>query len=176
MIQKILFGESATTKIAAIFDTESAAATAAATLHAETGIQAVQLRLVKPHDKGYSKKLEPEIRGIARTAVRAHLSLGLAGTLVGLIAWGLAYFSGLPAIVSSPQKSAIAFIFLATIAGMLLGGLVTARPDHQIVIQRVRDATQQGQWSLVVHPRSTKQREAAMQVLTRLGPEIVHTL
>lgn len=176
MIKKLLFGESATSKIAAIFDTESAAAAAAATLHAETGIQAAQLRLIKPHDNAYSKRLEPESRGIARTAVRAHLSLGLTGGLVGLIAWGLAYMSGLGIITSSPQSSAIAFVFFGAIAGMLLGGLITARPDHQVVIQRVREATQQGQWSLVVHPRSAKQREASMEVLTRLGPEIVHTL
>ncbi|AEC20036.1 hypothetical protein PT7_1496 [Pusillimonas sp. T7-7] len=175
-MKKLLFGESATTKIAAIFDTESAAAAAAATLHAETGIQAAQLRLIKPHDKGYSKRLEPESRGIARTAVRAHLSLGLAGGLIGLIAWGLAYLSGWGIITSSSQGSAIAFIFFSAIAGMLLGGLITARPDHQMVIQRVRDATQQGQWSLVVHPRSPKQRRATMNVLTRLGPEIVHSL
>ena len=176
MLRKLLFGERATTKIAAIFDTESAAATAAAALHAETGIQAGQLRLIKPHDQGYAKKLEPEISGIARTALRAHSSLGLACALVGLIAWGLAYASGMPTIVSSPRTSAIAFIFLATIAGMLLGGLVTARPDHQIVIQRVHDANQAGQWSLLVHPRSTRQSDAAIEVLNRLGPEVVRSL
>ncbi|NYT57371.1 hypothetical protein H0A65_00380 [Alcaligenaceae bacterium] len=176
MLRNLLFGESASTKIAAIFDTESAAATAAAALHAETGIQAGQLRLIKPHDQGYAKKLEPEITGIARTALRAHSSLGLAGAVIGLVAWGLAYVSGLPTITSSPVASAIAFIFLAAIAGMLLGGLITARPDHQIVIQRVHDANKAGQWSLLVHPRSSKQCDAAMDVLTRLGPEIVRSL
>src|SRR3546814_18033960 len=103
MSKKLLFGESATTKIAAIFDTESAAAAAAATLHAETGIQAAQLRLIKPHDKGYSKRLEPESRGIARTAVRAHLSLGLAGGLLGLLAWGLSFMRGWGLITPSSK-------------------------------------------------------------------------
>jgi len=172
----MLFGERATTKVAAIFNTESAAASAAATLHAETGIQAAQLRLIKPHEKDYSKKLEPETRGVARTAVRAHLGLGLAGALIGLIAWSLVYASGLPAVVSSPKTSVIAFIFFAAVAGMLLGGLITARPDHQIVIQRVQSATQEGQWSLVVHPRTPKQCDAVLAVLMRLGPEIVRSI
>ncbi|MGB6103592.1 MAG: hypothetical protein WBF88_07055 [Pusillimonas sp.] len=176
MAWQTLFGERATTKIAAIFDTESGAASAAATLHAETGIQAAQLRLIKPHDKSYSKKLEPETRGIARTAIRAHLGLGLAGALLGLIAWSLLYASEMPAIASTPQGSAIAFVFFAAIAGMLLGGLITARPDHQLVIQRVHSATQDGLWALVVHPRSPKQCDAALAVLTRLGPEIVRSI
>ncbi|MGB3288020.1 MAG: hypothetical protein WBA83_01970 [Burkholderiaceae bacterium] len=171
-----LFGELATTKIAAIFDTESGAASAAATLHSTIGLHTTQLRLIKPYEKGYSRKLEPEPRGIARTAVRAHLILGAAGLLAGAVLWWLLYAFQIPAIVSLPKSSAGAILFFSAIGGMLLGGLVTARPDHQLVIQRVRDATQSGHWSLVVHPRNPSQCDAVMSALQRLGPEIVRSI
>lgn len=171
-----LFGEQATTKIAAIFETETEAASAAATLHASAGLHTTQLRLIKPYEKEYSKKLEPESRGIVRTAVRAHLILGAAGAVVGAALWALLYAIGLPAIVSSPQASAGAILFFSIIGGMLLGGLVTARPDHQIVIQRVGEATQAGRWSLVAHPRNPRQCDAVMAALKGSGSEIVRSV
>ncbi|MFW7343554.1 hypothetical protein V0R37_18675 [Pollutimonas sp. H1-120] len=176
MTWQALFGEQATTKIAAIFETEKEAASAAATLHSSAGLHTAQLRLVKPYEKEYSRKLEPESRGIARTAVRAHLILGAAGAVAGAAIWALLYIIELPAIVSSPRASAGAILFLAIIGGMLLGGLVTARPDHQIVIQRVGEATQAGRWSLVVHPRSPRQCDAVMAALKGLGSEIVRSV
>src|SRR5690606_39005817 len=93
MVWKKLFGEHATSKIVAIFDTESAAATAAATLHANAKLQSTQLRMVKPHEKHFEKKLEPETRGVARTALRAHLILGVLGFIVGLVVWAALYYS-----------------------------------------------------------------------------------
>src|SRR3546814_8321552 len=134
MAWQTLFSDLATTKIAAIFENEAAAASAAAALHSTTDLQATQLRLVRPHEKDYSKKLEPESHGIARTALRAHLILGVAGAVIGIAAWGLMYAMDLPAIVSSPQASAGAIIFFSAIGGLLLGGLVTAKPDTPLVI------------------------------------------
>lgn len=175
MAWQSLFGERATTKIAAIFDTESAAATAAASIHS-TGLQATQLRMVKPYEKEFSRKLEPETKGFARTAVRAHTILGAAGVVAGALFWWLLHAYGVPAVVSSPWFSAGAIIFFAAIGGMLLGGLVTARPDHQLVIQRVQTATKEGRWSLVIHPRSAKQCDAVMEVLSDLKAEVVRSI
>src|SRR3546814_15520454 len=100
---------------------------------------------------------------MALTALREHRILGLAGAVSGIAAWCLMYAMDLPAIVSSPQASAGAIIFFAAIGGMLLGGLVTARPDHQIVIQRVQEATQAGCWSLVVQIGRASCRERVCQ-------------
>jgi hypothetical protein len=176
MTWQALFGEMATTKIAATFETEAAAASAVATLHSSTGLHTAQLQLIKPYEKEYSKKLEPETRGILRTALRTHLILGAVGAVVGALVWGLLYANGLPTIVSSPQASAVAFVFFSAVGGMLLGGLITSRPDHQIVIQRVQEATQTGRWSLVVHPRNPRQCDAAMAVLKKLDPHMVRSI
>jgi hypothetical protein len=176
MVWHVLFGERATTKIAAIFDSEQGAATVATKLHAGAGLQAAQIRLVKPYEKDYAKKLEPETRGIVRTALRAHLVLGAAGLLLGVAAWTLMYFAGIAAVVSSPIASLIACAVFASIAGMLLGGLVTARPDHQLVIQRVHTATQDGKWSLLVHPRTPKQCDEVMAALSDARAEVVRSI
>jgi len=39
----------------------------------------------------------------------------------------------------------------------LIGGLLTARPDHAWVIATVRRAVRQGRWAVVVHPLSQQQ-------------------
>ena len=39
----------------------------------------------------------------------------------------------------------------------LLGGFLTLRPDHLMVIQGVKEAKRQGRWSLIVHSRNATQ-------------------
>ncbi len=176
MVWQKLFGEKATTKIAAFFDTEDQLDTVAATLRARAQLQAGQLRTVRPGEHDFGRKLEPEGRGITRTAIRSHLILGLAGLAVGFIAWLALYLAGVTAIISSPGFGAGAFLFFGAIAGLLLGGLITARPDHQLVIQPVRTASEEGRWSLIVHPTDPQQCDAVMQVLEDQGVEAVRTV
>lgn len=171
-----LFGERATTKIAGVFESESAAHAAADSLKSTVGLQSTQVLLVDPQEKDYAKKLEPEPQGIARTAMRAHIMLGLAGFVAGILVWSGLYAADLPAILSSPGLSAMAVIFLCTIAGLLLGGLVTSRPDHQVVIHRVRKAAEEGHWSLIVHPRTARECDAVMVELTALRADVVRTI
>ncbi|MBB5217127.1 hypothetical protein [Parapusillimonas granuli] len=176
MVWNVLFGERSTTKIAAIFDTEQGAATAAAAIHSSAGLQAAQIRLVKPYEKDYAKKIEPETQGIVRTALRAHLVLGAAGAVVGFFGWGLLYLAGIIAVTATPLGSLGVFIFFGAIAGMLLGGLVTARPDHQLVIQRVQTATQEGKWTLLIHPRTPRQCDQVMAALSGVEAEVTRSV
>ncbi len=171
-----LFGERATTKIAAVFDTKSSALSTADVLKSAIGLQSTQVLLVDPNEKDYAKKLEPEPQGIARTAVRAHAMLGLAGLVAGILVWFALYAADLPAILTSPGLSAMAIIFLGAIAGLLLGGLITSRPDHQLVIQRVKTATEEGRWSLIVHPRNARECDAVMVELTASGADVARTI
>ncbi|KAA0911836.1 hypothetical protein [Pusillimonas sp. ANT_WB101] len=177
MAWQALFGERATTKFAVIVDSHYAASSVVADLMAEpAGLQASQVRLVNPHEKGFDKKLEPETQGIVRTAMRAHLILGLFGAVIGLGAWVIAYFAGIAALVSSPFFSLSAFAILGAVGGLFLGGLITARPDHQILIQRVKTATNEGKWSVIVHPFTPAQCDSVAQVLQTLGVEVVRTV
>jgi hypothetical protein len=148
----------------------------AATLRARVRLLPDQVRAVRPGEQGFGEKLEPEGIGIVRTAFKAHIILGLAGLLVGFIAWLWFYLSGVVAIVSSPGLSVGAFLFFGTILGMLLGGLVTARPDHDLVVQHVRTASETGQWSLVIHPLTPAECDASLSVLAEADVESVRSV
>jgi hypothetical protein len=171
-----LFGEKATTKIAALFDTEEQLNAVAAALQTRAQLQAGQLRTVRPGEHEIGRKLEPEGRGIARTALRSHIILGSVGLAVGFFAWLALYLSGVVAIASSPGVSLIPFLFFGAIAGLLLGGLITARPDHQLVIQPVKTATEEGRWSLIIHPTDPRQCDVVSRVLEEEGVETVRTV
>jgi len=176
MSWQALFGERATTKIAAIYDTRDAAAAVAESLSKVAGLEANQWTLIAPHEKGFARKLEPESKGIARTGIRAHLILGAVGFLAGIMFWLVLYFLPITYIVASPTASAAIIVSFATILGMMLGGLVTARPDHQIVILKVRKAAEQGRWSLVLHPRDPEQCELLMSKLSETNADVVRTV
>jgi hypothetical protein len=176
MAWQALFGEKATTKLAVFFDSEEALESVSAQLRHTSGLQNTQLWVVRPHDSDFDLKLEPETQGVARTALRAHVVLGGLGLLAGVLLFVFLYAMGIPAVRSSPYYSAGAILVFALVAGLLFGGLVTARPDHQIVIRAVDEASKAGRWSLVVHPRDESQCKSAESVLQSAGAESVRSV
>lgn len=176
MAWQALFGEKATTKLAGFFDTEQQLETVSSELRRVSGLQNPQLWVVHPYDSNFERKLEPETQGVARTAVKAHLVLGAVGLVLGVALWAVLYALGIPAIQSSPYYSASVIVAFATVAGMLLGGLVTARPDHQLVIRAVEQASKDGRWSLVMHPRDEAQCKSAESVLAAAKVETSRTI
>jgi len=176
MAWQALFGEKATTKLAAFFDTQDQLEKVSSELRRVGGLQNPQLWVVRPHDSDFERKLEPETQGVARTAVRAHLVLGAIGLVLGLVLWGALYAMGIRAVVASPIYSGGAIVAFAVVAGLLLGGLITARPDHQVVIRAVENATKAGRWSLVMHPRDVAQCKAVEAVLASEHVEMVRTI
>ena len=176
MNMQALFGEKATTKLAAFFDTQEALDELSAQLRSVSGLQNPQLLVVRPHSADFDRRLEPETQGVARTAVRSHLILGAVGLLFGVALWGVLYAMDIGAIVASPYYSGGAIIAFSTVAGLLLGGLITARPDHQIVIQAVDTATKEGRWTLIVHPRDEAQCKSAESVLEAANVESVRSI
>lgn len=176
MTWQALFGERATTKIAAVYETKEAAGHAAESLTRLANLQSTQWAVVGPHEQGFARKLEPESQGIARTGIRSHLVLGAVGLLAGIALWVLLYGLGIAFITASPVASAAVIIVFATILGMMLGGLVTARPDHQVVILKVRKAAEEGKWCLILHPRNPQQCNELMHELTESGADVVRTI
>ncbi len=170
-----LFGERATTKIAAIFDTHGEACAVADRIRAEANLNLTQVHIIGPNDGDFSKRLEPETAGVARTLVRSHIILGLAGFVVGLLIWAGLYAAGMQTIVSTPVLSAVAILFFSTSAGGLLAGLVTIRPDHQLIAERIQEAREAGKWAVVVHPRSPAQCDAVAHMLPP-ATEVVRSL
>lgn len=168
-------GEKQSTMFVVVCPTETDAKSVVTTIE-QHGIDTTQYDLVSPNEKNYAFKLEPEAKGIARTAVKAHVVFGFIGLVVGLGIWGILYMSHIAIVQSSPWLTLIPALFFGAAFGMMLGGLVTLRPDHQLTIQTVKNARKNGHWSLVVHTRSEEQSEKLMQEFSKADIHFVRTL
>lgn len=174
MTANILSGEQSNTKMVAVFNSKQAAEDCAKTLK-EQGLDPNQLDIVAPNEHHYDRKLEPEELGVKRTAVKAHTRLGILGLVLGCLAWAILYALALPMFRTAPISSLIAFVFVATSAGLILGGFVTMRADHQVVIQEVNEAVHEGLWALLIHSRSREQTHKITQILDDLDVETVRS-
>lgn len=163
-------------KLAAEFPDARAARAAADALCRDTGLAKAQVKVVTPGSADVAIRLEPEGGGIWRTILRAHLRLGLAGAALALVAFALLYLSGVPFVVQSPVAAALALLFFGTVAGLLLGGLVSLRPDHDRYVHATRDAMQAGRSTVVVHALSAEQNAHAADFLRARGGEVTRTL
>jgi hypothetical protein len=108
--------------------------------------------------------------------VISHVRLGLVGALVGLLAvlvlWSLGV--GLPG--RSPLLVGALAMFFGLIAGLLLGGLVSLRPDQDAYIHATRRAIKRGYTSVVVHALNRDQRNRAAQFLSGRGAQVTRSL
>lgn len=176
MTGNAISGEAASTKIAALYDNESEATQAVDLVCHSAGLSAGQVKLVHPHEAHFGRKLEPEGAGIVRTAVRSHLVFGGCGVMLGLLVVAVLYLQQVEWVTQSPGPATGAAVFLGAVFGMLAGGLVTARPDHQAVITPVREAVGAGRWAVLIHPASPQQCDDAMRTLRATHGEVLRTV
>ncbi len=180
-IKSSFFAERSLTKIAAIFDTRSAAEMTVRQLQQQAGMSESQVKLLGPNDlKGvvdppYSRKLEPEQSGIWHTLIRAHVAAGLIGILGGGMLFVFYTFAGNDAISSSPYQSLGVMLFFGGIAGLMTGGLLSLRPDHYRVMAAVKKAIKRGNWAVVSHPVNAEQTRLIMAELRLRSKHIVRS-
>lgn len=175
MSTNAISGEQSNTKFLAVFDTEAELEQCRIALE-QAGYDPNQLAVITPGERHYGRKLEPEAQGIFRTAIKAHTLFGLIGFALAIAIWGGLYLAGIPIIVASPLISLVPFVFILTSVGLLLGGLITFRPDQLVVIQGVKSAQRAGRWSLVVHSRNATQSVQVQQWFDTAGIPVVHSL
>lgn len=169
-------GEVSNSKLAAVFDSESVARAAATAVADEVRLEAAQVKVITATDPDPGIRLEPEGQGIWRTIVRAHAWLGVAGVVVGLLVFAAMMWLDVPAIAASPWISFIIFVVFGAIAGLLLGGLVSLRPDHDRYVLATQEAAARRQATVVVHALSADQADHAARVLSGLGADVTRTL
>jgi hypothetical protein len=174
--ETVLTGEVSNSKVAAVFATAAAARDAAAGIRRTLALQDAQVEVLAPGDAHPRRRLEPESRGIWKTIVRAHVRLGIVGALFGLVAFAALYFGGVQFIVRSPVASVLVLLFFGATGGLMLGGLVALRPDHDRYVQHAITALETGRAVVVVHAFSSGQREQAARELEALGGETTSTL
>jgi len=178
----LIFGERSLTKVAGIYSTAQGAEDARARVRRGGAWADGQIVLLTPADAKMSrgeimaKKMEPESSGIRRTILRAHLFTGFVGIALGAAVWGLLMYIGNGLIGGSPGLSFVAFAFFGTVFGLMLGGLISLRPDHARLIAVVRSALRSGQWAVVVHPFDEKQADEAVDLLRAGSQQVERTL
>lgn len=171
-----LTGEVSNSKVAAVFANEAAAREVAARVRSTLQLSDAQVQVITPSDRRPGRKLEPESEGIFRTIIRAHVRLGLLGAVAGAVAFGVLWAMGLPLIVNSAVMAAAVMVAFGAVAGLMLGGLVALRPDHDLYINKVYDALGEGRSAVVVHAFSREQNAQAEDLLKDASGEVVSTL
>ena len=169
-------GELSNSKVAAVFADPATARQAAETVTQSLSLTAAQVQVITPGETHPGRKLEPESQGIWRTIIVAHAKLGALGAVAGLVVFAVLYALDLALIVSSPIAAALVALFFGAVAGLLLGGLVSLRPDHDRYIQATREAMEAGHTTVVVHAFSAEQRDQATDLLRDLGGKTTSTL
>ena len=169
-------GEVSNHKVAAAFPDANTARQAAAAVASSLSLGASQVQLIFPGEPHPGRKLEPESRGIWHTIVVAHVKLGIAGVIAGVVAFVVMYGMGLPFIVNSPLAALLVLVFFGGVAGLMLGGFVSLRPDHDRYVEATRDAMDEGMTTVVVHAFSVEQRAQAAEFLRGRGGEVTSTL
>jgi hypothetical protein len=159
-------GERAPTLVAGLFGDALRAERAAAELRREPGQHTL---VIHPRDPQTARKLEPEQLGIWRTLVRSHALLMPLGGLLGVAAAAALSAGGWAAAQLSPLFAMLFLGVAGAFFGGMLAGLLTLRPDHGLVIRRVRAALAQGAHAVVVHPLDEAHARTARAALERAG-------
>lgn len=181
-IKRLIFGERSLTKVAGLFLSKSLAESVAQQVKETAGLDDPQVYLVGPTDgtafnsPAFSRKMEPESKGIWRTMIRAHVFAGTAGVIVGILVYLGFVVADSAAVKSTPGMSLVAMIFFGGLIGLLGGGLLTARPDHARVIATVRRAVRQGRWAVVIHPLTQRQLDLSLRELHERSYRVVRSL
>lgn len=179
-MKEAIFGESSVTKVAGLFSSQADARRAAESMTRRGTFRERQVSVLGPADPPasdrVSRSLEPEIDGIGITLVRAHVLAGLLGGGLGVGVYSVLLSVDSPMVLSSPGISLIAMMMLGTAFGLLAGGLVSLRPDHNRVGYAVRRALRRGQWAVIVHPVDRRQVDLAKARLARGSYKVVRTL
>lgn len=175
-IARWFFRERSLSKVAATYPDSERALMARARVEASAGIERRRVQMVGPFERGWGRKVEPEGIGIARTAVRAHLTCAAIGVATALALYVALWALDVPAIVSSPALSLVAMLLFGTLFGLMAGGLLTIRPDHEPLLARIGEATRNGHWTVIVHPVTRDELDRSMRALESTGAPVVRTL
>lgn len=169
-------GELSNSKVAAVFKDGTTARDAARSVTAALELGPAQVQVITPGEAHPGRKLEPESRGIWRTIVVAHIRFGILGAIGGLLVFAALYAYGPLLVVNSPLAAALVLLFFGAVAGLMLGGLVALRPDHDRYVEAARDAMEDGKTTVVVHAFSSEQAGMAGEFLRAQGGDVTSTL
>lgn len=165
-------GELSNSKVAAVFPFEAVARDAAQGVAATLSLGAAQVQVITPGRSLPGRTRAPASRRVWRALGVAQVWLGVSGAVVGLLAFGTLYASDIPFIADAPVAAALVLLFSGAAAGLMLGGLVSLRPDHDGDVEAMRDAIDTADTTVVVHAFSTRQADQAAAFLRAQGGDV----
>lgn len=171
-----LSGERSASKVAVIVAAEASARTIAGSLRRDLGMAERQVVVVTPRTTRVGRALEPESRGILNTILIAHYKLGIVGLMAGILLFAVLYGLGVEAVTRSPGLAIAVIASFGIVFGLMAGGFVALRPDHDPYVQAVLAALEDGQCAVVVHALDDAERDRAVEWLSRFGQDVIKTL
>jgi hypothetical protein len=166
-----LFAERSRTKVAGLFVNAFEAQDAAIHLLQRSGMRRSQVRVLSPHEGALAhndllaRHIEPEQDGIWHTIIRAHVTMGAVGLAAGTLLYLLMLAHGSALVHSTMLMAWVAMAGIGGTCGLLVGGLLSIRPDHGVLITLVRRGLEKGQWAVIVHPFNAEQTHKAVDML-----------
>jgi hypothetical protein len=107
---------------------------------------------------------------------KAYVTLGITGLISGIAIGLLLVAIGVEIFTWNPLYMLLVFGFFGAIAGLLLGGFVALRPDHDRLITWVKTSARGGHWFVLVHARDHQEERRAKDALQALSGKVVGTL
>jgi hypothetical protein len=129
-----------------------------------------EVDLIEPGDPAADRKFLPDSAGVRRSLVHWHLVLGAAGLAIGVIVAIVLIVAGIELFELSPGYTFLVTVFFGTLFGLLLGGLVSIRPDQGHAAAEIKDRSAVGCWTVVVHCHSRDQTALARRLLDEATP------
>ncbi len=132
----------------------------------EAALNRENIKIIQPDEPAsLSRKIEPESRGIAKTLVKTHVVLGVAGLGLGLVVAVLLALFGPAMTSSSPILTITSITTIGTFAGLLLAGFIAIRPDHDPLIVKAKESQRKGHWTVVAHTADAAENAKAQEVM-----------
>lgn len=168
--------EDKTTKVSGIFDSEDKAKAAFDILNNDEDFVKQSIKLISPHDQHYDEKIEPEDKEIGKTMLKSHIVFAVVGLVVGVIIASILFLLEFEFLQQHILETYASISILCAFVGLLIAGAFSLRPDHDHLINNVREATRSGLWAIVVHTDSHEKMEKAKDLMQPFTVSISTTL
>lgn len=163
-------------KVSATYSSESSAEHAVQAVINSTGLSSSDVSIVPPYDSHFDEKLESDDKKVGFFMLKAHMAFALAGVVIGAFIAILLAFYGPVYTQTSPVLTVVALSILGFFIGLMIAGLVSLRPDQDSVVNQTREATQEGNWVVVVNSPSHDKTEQVYDVLGETADSVSTSL
>lgn len=169
-------GETNPSRLGGVFSSQDTVQQARQKVLSDSAFSEGNISIIAPGETNFHQKLEPDDSGIATTLARTHVSFGIAGLIVGMIVATLLVMADISAASSSPGMVYVVFALVGPLVGMFVAGFISLRPDHDVFINRVTDAINNGKWVMVVRTHDHDESNHAKAVIKDMADTTIETM